>query len=96
MNKAYWIAHVTITDPAAYAGYQALAPTAFADHGARFLARTETANALEGESWDRHVVIEFPSKEAALACYNSPEYRSARQARVGACTASITIVDGLG
>ena len=36
---AYWIAHVTVTDPEAYQGYQALAPAAFAAHGARFLAR---------------------------------------------------------
>ena len=39
---AYWIAHVTVTDPEAYAGYQALAPAAFAAHGARFLARGGT------------------------------------------------------
>ena len=30
---AYWIAHVTVTDPEAYQGYQALAPAAFAAHG---------------------------------------------------------------
>ncbi|WP_346429644.1 DUF1330 domain-containing protein [Paracoccus sp. DMF-8] len=37
--SAYWIAHVTVHDPAAYAGYQALAPKAFAKFGAEFLAR---------------------------------------------------------
>ena len=28
--SAYWIAHVTVHDPVAYAGYQELAPAAFA------------------------------------------------------------------
>lgn len=95
MTKAYWIAHVRITDPGAYASYQALAPQAFTEHGARFLARATDAQTLEGDSWERHVVIEFPSREAALACYNSPPYRAARKARKGACRASITIVDAL-
>ena len=36
---------MTVTDPDAYAGYQALAPAAFAAHGARFLARGGAAEA---------------------------------------------------
>ena len=93
--SAYWIAHVTVTDPAAYAGYQALAPAAFAAHGARFLARGGTAEVLEGPALERHVVIEFPSLQAARACYDSAEYRAARAARAGGCTAHVVIVEGL-
>ncbi len=92
---AYWIAHVTMTDPAAYAGYQALAPAAFAAHGARFLARGGTAEVLEGPALDRHVVIEFPSLAAARACYHSAEYLAARAKRDSACTAHVVIVEGL-
>lgn len=92
---AYWIAHVTVTDPDAYKGYQALAPAAFAAHGARFLARGGVSEALEGEALDRHVVIEFPDLAAARACYASPEYTAARACRAGACHAQIVIVDGL-
>lgn len=92
---AYWIAHVTVTDPVAYAGYQALAPAAFAAHGARFLARGGEAETLEGPALDRHVVIEFPSLAAARACYYSAEYIMARKARHGACTANVVIVEGL-
>lgn len=95
MPKAYWIALVTVTDPNAYAGYQQLAPEAFAKHGARFLARGSDAVTLEGEAWQRHVVIEFESKAQALACYHSPEYTAARSRRDAACIASIAIVDGL-
>ena len=92
---AYWIAHVTVTDPAAYAGYQALAPAACARHGARFLARGGAAEVLEGPALDRHVVIEFPDLAAARACYASAEYTAARARRAGACVAHIVIVEGL-
>lgn len=92
---AYWVAHVTITDLTAYAGYQALAPAAFARHGGRFLARGGASEVLEGPVLDRHVVIEFPSLQAARDCYNSPEYQAARQARDQACIAHVILVEGL-
>lgn len=95
MPKAYWIACVTVTDPDAYAGYQRHAPAAFAKYGAEFLVRGGAADTLEGDAWQRHVVIAFDSKAQALACYNSPEYREARQHRFGACHANIAIVDGI-
>ena len=95
MAKGYWIASVTVTDPDRYAGYQSLAPMAFAKYGARFLARGGDAVTLEGVAFQRHVVIEFDSKDAALTCYHSPEYQSARQHRDAACDANIVIVEGL-
>ena len=92
---AYWIAHVTVTDPVAYARYQALAPAAFAAHGARFLARGGASHVLEGPDLARHVIIAFPSLQAAQACYNSDAYRDARLCRDGAAIAHVVIVEGL-
>ena len=92
---AYWIAHVTVTDPAAYSGYQSLAPAAFARFGARFLARGGEADACEGPSYQRHVVIEFPDLATARACYASAEYQTARAARLGAADVMVVIVEGL-
>jgi len=92
MPKAYWIANVTVTDPGAYAGYQAIAPEAFAAYGARFLARGE-AETLEGTPWQRRVIIEFDSMEDARACYNSETYRAARDKRAGACTVDIALIE---
>jgi uncharacterized protein (DUF1330 family) len=88
---AYWIAHVTVTDPESYKSYQALAPAAFAAHGARFLARGP-GEVLEGPEAPRHVVIEFPSLAAARACYDSAEYQAAR---VGAAEVAVVLVDGV-
>ena len=94
--KAYWIAHVTVTDAEAYKGYQALAPAAFARFGGQFLARGGEAQVMEGPELARHVVIEFPSLQAARDCYNSAEYTAARAARDGAATVHLTIVEGIG
>ena len=95
MTKGYWIAFVTVTDPARYAGYQALAPQAFADFNARFLVRGGAATSLEGATYERHVVIEVDSKEQALTCYHSEAYQTARAERDSACTATLAIVEGL-
>lgn len=95
MPKAYWIAHVTVTDPEPYQLYAAGATEAFREFGARVLARGGTAQQLEGEGHPRNVVIEFDSMAEALACYHSPSYQSARAHRDGAGIAQITIVEGV-
>jgi uncharacterized protein (DUF1330 family) len=74
---ALWIAHVTVTDPEAYAKYAELAGPAIAKHGGRFIARGGRYVQLEGQERPRNVVAKFPSLEAAETCYNSPEYQLA-------------------
>ena len=91
---AYWIAHVTVTDPDRYKGYQALAPAAFARFGARFLARGGTAETLEGPVHPRHVVIEFPNRETAEAWYASAAYQAIVKHRTDNATGSLVLVDG--
>ena len=96
MAKAYWIARVNVTDPQAYAGYMALGPAALIANGGKLLSRGGRSVALEGpEPFERTVVIEFSSMEAALACHASPEYSAARAAREGAAEVEIVIVEGL-
>jgi uncharacterized protein (DUF1330 family) len=92
---AYWIAHVTVTDPEAYRGYQSLAPEAFAKFGATFLARGGESHSPEGAKFERHVVIAFADLATAKACYASPEYQAARQQRLAAAEVMITIVEGI-
>lgn len=90
--KGYWIALANVTDPESYTSYQQLAPAVFARYGARFLARGEYGETLEGERWQRRVLIEFDSKAQALAYYNSAKYQDARRLRSAACT---VIIEGL-
>jgi uncharacterized protein (DUF1330 family) len=95
MPKGYWIAHVHVTDPDEYKKYVEGARAAFVAHGANFLARGGQCTELEGEQGrERHVVIEFPSYQAALDCYHSAEYQAARAFRAEAGVATLTIVEG--
>ena len=92
---AYWIAHVTIHDFAQYQRYMQLAPLAFEKYGARFLARGGNTCCLEGQSYQRQVVIEFADLSTAQACYDSAEYRAARLAREGCAEVMISLVEGV-
>jgi uncharacterized protein (DUF1330 family) len=93
--KGYWIAHVTVTDADQYKFYADGAVAAFRKYNARILARGGKHVLLEGDGRPRNVVVEFPSFEAAVACYNSPEYQAAKAKRAAAGTADIVIVEGV-
>lgn len=94
--KAYWIAHVDISDPDQYSQYTQRAPAAFALYGARMLARGGRSEALEGRPTpQRSVVIEFDSYEQALACYQSELYQQAKKCREGVALADVIIVEGV-
>ena len=96
MPKAYWIARVDIRDPERYKDYVSTAKPAFEAHGARFLARGGPFRALEGGHRARNVVIEFPSMEAARACYESPDYQAAKAIRETIAEAEMILVEGVG
>ncbi|MGP0089864.1 MAG: DUF1330 domain-containing protein [Xanthobacteraceae bacterium] len=93
-KKGYWIAHVDVSDPEAYKAYVAANAVPFKKYGARFIIRAGAAQTVEGVSRARHVVLEFPSYESALACYHSPEYKHAKTLREGKAQADITVLEG--
>ncbi len=94
MPKGYWIAHVDVNDAEAYKSYIAGAAPAFQQFGARFLVRGGHFHAAEGQGRSRNIVIEFPSYQAALDCYNSSVYKAARAHRLPVSTADLVIVEG--
>jgi uncharacterized protein (DUF1330 family) len=49
---------------------------------------------MEGQTRARTVVIEFPTIEAAHACYASPEYQAAKALRDPVATGDLVIVAG--
>lgn len=95
MPKGYWIAHVTVTDPEQYKVYAGAAPEVFKKYGATILARAGKYQQMEGNDRPRNVVIEFPSLQSAIDCYNSPEYQAAKAHRKGAGVAEIVLVEGV-
>jgi uncharacterized protein (DUF1330 family) len=94
MPKGYWIVRVDITDIEQYKAYIAANAEPFARHGARFLVRGGAFENPEGTSRARNAVIEFPSYQAAVDCWHSPEYQAAIRLRAPVSTADLVIVEG--
>ena len=74
----------------AYATASQAAPS----EGLRPLIVYGAQEVLEGGPHEGIVVLEFPSREAALAWYESPEYVSARAYRQRGAHYQVTLVDG--
>ncbi|SCY56928.1 DUF1330 domain-containing protein [Rhizobium sp. NFACC06-2] len=95
MAKGYWIARVDVRDSERYKDYVTTAKPAFERFSANFLARGGALIELEGKARARNVVIEFPSVQHAIDCYNSPEYQAAAKIRQEVADAEMMIVEGI-
>lgn len=94
MNKGYLIAHVTVSDPVAYAEYARAAGEVMKAFNPKIIVWSGQYKNLEGESHERHVVIEFASFAEAKRFYESPGYQAARSLRAGAATGTFVLVEG--
>jgi uncharacterized protein (DUF1330 family) len=94
MPKGYWIASLNIEDQAAYDEYRKRNAVAFAKHGGRFLVRGGPHETPIGTSRQHNVILEFPTHEAALACFRSPEYQEASQYLKQGCEVDLVIIAG--
>ena len=90
----YWVVKVRVSDAESYGEYAKLASAAVADHGGRFVVRGQPAVTKEGEGFPRNVVVEFPSYDQAVACYESPAYAEALTYAEGAAERIFAIVNG--
>jgi uncharacterized protein (DUF1330 family) len=93
-RKGYWIGHVDVTDPEGYKAYMVADMVPFGKFGGRFLVRGGNREVVEGLVRSRTVILEFPSFDAALACYRSDEYQAAKKLRDGSAQADLVIVEG--
>ena len=94
MSKGYWIVRVDITDMEQYKSYVAAKAEPLKKFGARFLVRAGRFENPEGASRTRNAVIEFPSYQAAVDCWKSPEYQQAMKLRQPVSTADLIIIEG--
>lgn len=94
MPKGYIICHITVRDPEAYKEYVEKDTPILKGLGARFIVRGGQSQVVEGEAYQRHVVIEFPSYEAALAAYNDPDYQEVMKIRQRTADSTIIVVEG--
>ncbi len=93
---AYWLARSHVLDPDEYKKYTDRVPAILNKYNGKPLARGGRQQQLEGlAKFERHAVVEFPTLEDAVACFNSPEYREAASfRRDGAGINELVIVEG--
>ena len=93
---AYWLARAKITDPVAYKKYTDRVPAIIDKYKGKILARGGRHQIMEGPpDFHRFVVIEFPTLEQAVACFESPEYQEAAAfRRAGGGVVENAIVEG--
>jgi uncharacterized protein (DUF1330 family) len=94
MSKGYWVAFADVTDPEGYKAYLTENRAIFREYGARYLTRGGQGENPEGQPRSRVVVLEFPTFDAAIKCYHSPEYAKAMELRAGKSIMDLAIVPG--
>ena len=94
--KYYAVAEIDITDPSWIAAYVEQTTRLVEERGGRYLARTPKVEKLEGEREPAqiHLIIEWPSKEAGEAFYNSAEYKPYLESRRKGSTGEFILVAG--
>jgi len=92
----YSVLSVTPTSEDWIPGYISAVTGLVASHGGKYLARTVSHERLEGEGEDAglRVIIEWPSKEAALAFMDDPAYAPHLKARSAGSTSHHFLIDG--
>ena len=94
--KHYVIGEIDVTDPAWIAPYVAAVTPMVERFGGRYLARTSSVERIEGDRPAARVVVlvEWPSREAAMAFYESEEYRPYRESRIAGAINELTMIAG--
>ena len=79
MKKAYWVCiYEKINNLEKLKNYASKAKPAVEKFSGKFLARGGRSRTNDGINSPRTVVVEFPDYNTALACYDSSDYKDAR------------------
>lgn len=94
--KYYVVARVKIKDDSWVEAYLPAVTELVHKHGGDYLARTMTMESIEGDAElpSVFVIIEWPSKEAAIAFYNDPEYAPYLKSRLAGAENDLVLVAG--
>jgi uncharacterized protein (DUF1330 family) len=94
--KGYWIAiYKNLKNPKNMKKYAEKATPAIKKYNGKILARGGKVQTIEGMPSPRTVLIEFPSMQEALNCYQSKEYQNAMKIGKGEFDRHIQVVEGL-
>lgn len=90
--KAHLVLDITIHDLAGYASYPSKAIPLIEKHGGKITHRIGNFEAMEGD-WcpQRLLISEFPSKAAAQAFLDDPEYQPVKEQRLSTSTSMLIL-----
>ena len=97
-RPAYLLVQGRVTDREGFKAYSAALPPIYRKYGGEYLALVPAAlvEVAEGEAEERSVVLaRFPSRAAARAFWDSPEYAAAKRLREGKGSFFVAILEGL-
>jgi uncharacterized protein (DUF1330 family) len=91
----YLVGQINIRDRDEYRAYESGFMEIFSRYRGRLLSVEESPDVLEG-SWPhtRTVLIEFPSKNEAMAWYRSEDYRKLAERRLASSEGNIILIKG--
>lgn len=92
----YLVTDISVHDHEAYQKYARAGRGTVARFGGKLLSAGVTPEVVEG-TWSpsRMSIVEFPTREAALAFYNSSEYEEARKLRRGIADFNLVLLPGI-
>ena len=94
MSKGYWLVTTTVTSPSFKEYVEAFANWIESVNGSVF-AKDIESKTVEGGGGHLAVIIEFPSKEAAIEAYSRADYQELSKLRwANSIDTNITIMDG--
>jgi uncharacterized protein (DUF1330 family) len=94
--RAFVVSQQNLHDPDRIARYRETVTATLEPFGGRFAARGGATSVLEGEwPYERTVIIEFPSREAAEQWYRSEAYQQILPLRLESSTGNLVILDGV-
>jgi len=93
---AYVIVEIHVTDPVKFEEYKKLAQGSIAGFGGKYVARGGRMEMLEGdETFERIVILEFPTLERAKEWWTSEKYREAKEARQLSAKTRMIVVESV-
>ena len=88
---AFYIGSYDIVDPDEFRKYPPIVLGLLPRYGGEVLASDTSGVLVEGAIRTMNAIIRFPTKEAALALYNDPDYQEAKRIRQ-ASTRNVSMV----
>jgi len=95
MKKGYILVKISVDNHELFKQYPPLSGPIMEKYGGKYIIRGGDFEVVEGK-WlaDRTTLVEFESLEKAKACYESLEYKKAREIRQKSTKSDLILIEG--